>query len=63
MSELIEIEVDIKEETEFAYYLSHKSSNPQWVAKYLIQDYTVIKNGSITHITIPRWLAAQKMFI
>lgn len=55
----IEIAVDIKRETDKAY-LVFDGAREAWIPKSQITDYTEERDGQITSIFIPEWLAEEK---
>lgn len=58
MSKLVEIDVEVRAETERAY-LVFDGSTEAWVPKSQIVD-SCEENGVVTSIFISEWLATQK---
>lgn len=59
---LVEIEGEVLAETPLAV-LFHDGTVSEWVPKKSIDDYTEGKNGEMTSIFIPEWMAIAKGFV
>jgi hypothetical protein len=59
----VEVDVSLKHQTTHAYLFDCGGKAPVWIPKSQVEDYCEDREGNMTSVFIPEWLANEKGLI